>query len=55
MDIGTVLVLVAVILAAIETFVYWRVANWHYHWLLSLAVFLGFVGVLLGPTPLSLR
>lgn len=55
MNLGTVLVLVAVILAAIDAFAYYRVANWGYHWLLSLAVVIGFIGVLLGAAPISIK
>lgn len=55
MNLGTFLVLVAVILAAIDAFTYYRAVNWNNHWLLSLAAFLGFLGVLLGATPISLQ
>jgi hypothetical protein len=55
MNLGTVLVLVAAILAVIEMVAYWRVSNWGYHWLLSFAVLIGFVGVLLGAAPIPTK
>lgn len=55
MNLGTVLVLVAVILAAIDAFSYHRTANWGYHWLLSIAVIIGFIGILLGAAPISIK
>lgn len=55
MNLGTFLVLIAVILAAVDAFTYHRTVGWHGHWLLSIAVFLGFLGVLLGATPIRLQ
>ena len=55
MNLGTVLILVAVILAAIDLVSYHRTMTWANHWLLSLAVFIGFIGVLLGAAPISLK
>lgn len=55
MTIATFLVIVAAILALVDAFAYHRAVGWNSHWLLSIAVFIGMVGVLLGPAPLHLQ
>jgi hypothetical protein len=50
MLLGTILIIIAMVLAAVSALAATRPA-----WLLELAVFLGFLGVLLGPTILHLN
>jgi hypothetical protein len=47
MDIGTLLVIIAIVLAAISLFI-------HRSWLLAAAVLVGFVGVLFGADPITI-
>lgn len=55
MNLGTILVIIAVILAVVDAALYHPAATRRVHWLLTVAVILGFVGVLLGAAPLTLK
>lgn len=55
MNAGTIMVIIAVILAILDVALYHPASPRRVHWLLSVAVIIGFIGVLLGAAPLALK